>query len=114
MEQSGNGYLKVRVTLVEGAYPAIGAKVVIRGHGTRDGGLVRYTGIGGVTEAVMLPTVRESESLVPGAVRPYSVYDVSVEHDGCCPVNAYALPIFDGVTSLKTFDLLPEDEGEER
>ena len=111
MDQSGNGYIKIRVTTVGGTVPAEGASVVIT---DKTGGDMLYdlrTNRGGVTPTVMLPAPRMTESLTPGATRPYGVYDIRITKNGYVPVELYDVPIFDRVTSVQSVDLLPSDTG---
>ena len=109
MDQSGNGYIKIRVTTVGGTVPAAGASVKIT---DKIGGDMLYdlrTNMGGVTPTVMLPAPRETESLTPGAVRPYGIYDIRIIKEGYIPVELTDVPIFDRVTSVQSVDLLPAD-----
>ena len=110
-DQSGNGYLKMRITTVGGTVPADGATVIISESG-QNGGDVLYTlrtNRGGVTPTVMLPAPRMSESLTPGATQPYGLYDIRITRDGYIPVELDSVPIFDRVTSVQSVDLLPSD-----
>lgn len=115
MEQSGNGYLKVRVTTVGGTVPTVGAEVVISEY-TPAGGAdddVLYTlrtGRGGVTPTVMLLAPRMADSMAPGAAQPYGTYAIRVTKSGYYPVELAGVPVFDRVTSVQSVDLLPADE----
>ncbi len=109
-DYSGNGYLKIRVTTVGGTVPASGAAVTV----SDPVGEILYslrTGRGGTTPTVMLPAPRYAESMTPGAVQPYGLYDIRIEKNGYIPVSLTDVPVFDRVTSVQSVDLLPVDSG---
>ncbi len=116
MSESGSGYLKLRVTSAGGALPVSGAVVTISEYTTDGSGEVLYslrTNEGGLTDTVALPTVPASDSMRPGAERPYSVYSVIVKKDGYYPVEGVAVPIFDKIVALQPVNMIPITEAEQ-
>lgn len=117
MDYSGNGYIKVRVTSVGGTVPTAGAKVVISEYCTAGMGedevlFTLRTNASGNTPTVMLPAPRMAESMSPGGDRAYSLYAIRVTADGYYPVELSAVPVFDGVTSIQSVDLIPIGAGD--
>ncbi len=115
MDQSsypGEGLLIIRATGGNGAFPIEGAIVNISGrNGFDEGNGVIYslrTDQSGLTEAVALPAPAGSISLSPGSgVQPYSVYDITVTKNGYLDAENAGVQIFDGITAIQTFDMIP-------
>ena len=116
--ESGTGYLRVRVTSAGGSLPAEGAIVKIYNYneeGDDEAGDLIYslrTGSGGLTESVELPAPPVSESFEPGGAVPYSLYNISVTYSGYYPVEGVGVPIFDGIVAVQPVDLMPVSEAE--
>ena len=114
---SGEGYLKIRVTEAGGALPLKDAMVIIseytRDENDVDAGEVLYslrTDEGGLTPTIALPAPPSSESMSPGAYQPYSIYNVFVMLDGYVPVEGVGVPIFSGVTAIQPINMVPVSE----
>ncbi|MGN1346323.1 MAG: hypothetical protein ACI4V1_06030 [Eubacteriales bacterium] len=116
MNQSGNGFLRVRVTEASGTLPVEGAVVRISEYPEEDAaaeGELLYslrTDRDGLTPPVSLPAPPASETLTPGAAQPYAVYNLSVTYDGYYPVEGVGIPIFDRITAVQPINLLPLTE----
>lgn len=116
MNNSGNGFLRVRVTEAAGSLPVEGAVVRITeypGEDVSDEGALLYsmrTDASGLTPIVSLPAPPSGESLAPGAAQPYAVYNISVTYDGYYPVEGVGIPIFDRITAVQPIALLPYTE----
>lgn len=116
MEQSGKGYLKVRVTSVGEALPVKDALVVIREYKNDDEGDVLYslrTDIGGLTETVALSAPPAGDSLKPGGVKPYATYNIYVTKDGYYTVENVAVPVFENIVAVQSVNMIPltEEDG---
>ena len=113
MDKSGNGYLKIRVTEVGGTVPVENAAVTVSEKNEFTGEneilFALETDPDGNTRTVMLPAPRLSESLAPGSKQPYSLYTVHIEKEGFVPARLTSVPVFDGITSVQSVNLLPTD-----
>lgn len=114
----GEGYLRVNVTEVGGTIPIEGATVIITEYNDESGedsaGAVLHvlrTDEGGLTQTVALPAPSSGESLRPGSAQPYSLYNVTVLYEGYYPIEGVGVPVFEGVTSLQPFNLIPNGAG---
>ena len=71
----------------------------------------------GKTEKIEVPAPNVSYSLKPNeTVRPYSLYNISVYADGYFRQRSINVPVFEGITSVQQFNLIPlpvyMDEGD--
>ncbi len=108
----GEGRLIIRVTGGNGAFPIENAVVNVSGRNSDDEGSgIIYslrTDESGLTETVVLPAPSGSLSLTPqSGIRPYSVYDITVTKNGYLDSENAGVQIFDGITSIQTFDMIP-------
>ena len=113
MEYTGMGRLRIRVTEAGGALPVEGAVVTIAEYEDGGDGELLYslrTDSGGLTETVTLPAPPASDSLKPGASRPYALYNVDISYPGYYPVENVAIPVFDRITAVQPVNLLPLSE----
>lgn len=115
MSERGVGYLKIRATSAGGALPVEGALVRISEYSPEGSGAVLYslrTNDGGLTETVSLGAPPARESMMPGAARPYAVYNVTVTKDGYYPVESVAVPIFERIVAVQPIGMVPITEEE--
>ena len=110
----GMGYLIVRVFTAGGAIPLSGATVLVKSNeenGNR-GDLIAtlLTDRNGNTERIALPAPSRELSLSSGNIRPYATYNVEAYLDRYQQKDFYALPVFDGITSIQTVELIPLPE----
>ncbi len=116
MNQNGSGFLRIRVTEASGTLPIEGAVVRITEYPAedeRDTGRLLYSlrsDADGLTPVAALPAPPASQSMGPGAVQPYAVYNISVTYDGYYPVEGVGVPVFDRVTAVQPVNLLPYTE----
>ncbi len=108
----GEGKLIIRVSGGNGAFPIENAVVNVSGrNGNDEGSGIIYslrTDESGLTDVVVLPAPSGSLSLSPGAgVQPYSVYDITVTKNGYLDSENAGVQIFDGVTAIQNFDMIP-------
>ncbi len=110
----GSGQLTVKVTDGGVTLPIEGAIVTVSGRLSSDSGSgVIYslrTDESGTTETVELPAPDAASSLSPGGETPYGVYDVRVTKPGYISTENAGTQIFDGVTAIQRFSLIPESE----
>ena len=102
--QTGKGFLKVRVTTAGRTVPVNGAVVKIteysrdKTENSTDVGQILYslrTDERGLTQTVVLPAPPASESMKPGDPLPYALYNIYVTYDGYYSVEGIGVPIFD-------------------
>ncbi len=108
----GEGRLIIRVTGGGGAFPIENAVVNVSGRkNDEEGSGIIYslrTDESGLTETLTLPAPSGSFSLSPETgVRPYSVYDITVTKNGYLDSENAGVQIFDGITAIQTFDMIP-------
>ena len=118
VDNSGTGYLVVRVSTALGAIPLEGALVNIRSS-AEDRSLPRgsliaalRTNSDGLTARFALPAPPNSLAEFPGNAAPYAVYDLDVSLDGYSTQYFQSLPVFDTITSRQSVDMIPLPEGE--
>lgn len=111
-EDTGYGSLIVQTVTADGALPVAGAKVVISrmidGQETLQG--YDTTDISGRTRVFALPAPSAELSQVPGNLRPYASYIISVKADGFGDAKFRNVPIFSGIQSIQQVVLLPVPE----
>lgn len=61
----------------------------------------------GITDEIQLPTVSKDLSLTLENSNPYETYNVKVEYPGYLDMIAMNVPIFEGITSIQPFELIP-------
>ena len=107
------GLLQVRVATGNSAIPLTQATVVISravGDGEQ---LVRIlkTDNDGRTETIELPTYNRIGSESPNDVTAkFTLYNIYIDYPGYYPSRSMGVPIFGGVTSTQTFELIPLSE----
>lgn len=107
-QQSAEGKLSVRATTAGGVLPVPGATVTVRSaEGEEDFLQVAYTDENGRTPVFLLHTPPAATSLSPGIPHPYATYTVRVESDGFFSYESRNVPVFAGVHSIQTADLIP-------
>lgn len=116
LENSGNGDLKVRVTTGNGAIPIEGAVVHIRPYNVINQlgeSFTLRTDQSGNTETISLFAPPATLSKDPSNRElPYSEYVMTVIKDGFRTAENIALPVFDGIVSVQTVNLIPLTEYE--
>ena len=104
------GYIQVYVRTGDESAGVEGASVVV--SATVDGRrLIVAAGVSdgsGNLPRFEVPVPSASLSQTPGsAVRPYSLYDVSVTAQGYFNARSVDVPVFDGITSVQNFSMIP-------
>lgn len=109
----GLGYMIVRVSTARGAIPLEGATVTVSNYAPEfEGGrgdviAVYTTDRSGITPKIALKAPPRSLSMSPGNGRSYQTYNVTVAKEGYYSQNYINAPIFDGITSIQTADMIP-------
>ena len=110
---TGLGYMIVRVTTARGAIPLEGAVVMVGNYvsepeeGRGDIMATYKTDRSGVTEKFALPAPSRALSMSPGNGKSYQTYNLSVSKDGYFTQSYINAPVFDGITSIQSADMIP-------
>ncbi len=115
-ENNNFGKLIVRARTAGGTIPVEGAMVYIRSY-INDAGdesdviFSLRTNVDGETATVELPAPPRQNSLIPDSEgNEYSGYNVEVRKNGYYTVENIDVPIFEGITSIQTAELIPHNE----
>lgn len=108
--EQGTGYIEVRVTTGRGAVPVEGASVIISSGGNGKQEIIRIltTNSSGNTGRTALPAPKRSGAQTQEALNDYSIYNVSVYFKSFFREESQDIPVFDGITSVQSFDLIPK------
>lgn len=110
---TGYGYMIVRVTTARGAIPLEGATVTVQNYdpefekGRGDVIAVYTTGDSGLTEKFSLPAPSGALSMSPGNGKSYESYILTVTKGGYYRQEYVNVPVFEGITAIQTADLIP-------
>ena len=115
-DTSGMGYMIVRVTTARGAIPLEGAVVTVSDYlpeDEKERGNAIYTlktNASGLTDKFALPAPPRALSMSPGNGKSYLTYNIAVTKDGYYQQNYINAPVFDGITSIQTADMIPRSD----
>lgn len=108
LNNSGSGYLILRTTTARSSVPVPGALITIRDPDAEKTKIISLiTDSNGMSEKISLPAPHKSLNESNNTIRPQSFYIVEITSDGYIPLINQLLPIFDGITTYQTFDLIP-------
>ena len=107
------GYLVVRVSTARGAIPLENATVSIRGATPQNSGIIYSleTDVSGLTPRLLLPTPPKDNSLSPDQGTPYSLWSIDVFCKGFITARYESVPVYSGITSVQSAELIPLSEG---
>ena len=107
------GYLVVRVSTARGAIPLEDATVSIRGSTEQNSGVVYSleTDASGLTPRLPLPAPPRANSLTPNQDVPYSLWSIDVFCKGFITARYESVPVYAGITSVQSAELVPLSEG---
>ena len=107
------GYLVVRVSTARGAIPLEDATVSIRGTTEASSDIIYSleTNESGLTPRLPLPTPPRENSLSPSQDTPYSLWSISVFKKGYVSASYEGVPVYSGITSIQSAELVPLSEG---
>ena len=113
------GYMIVRVTTARGAIPLEGATVIVSDYfpeDVKERGNAIYTlttNSSGLTDKFALPAPPRELSQSPGNGKSYQTYNIAVAKDGYYQQNYINAPVFEGITSIQSADMIPlSDNGQ--
>ena len=109
LENPASGTIKTQVFTARGAYPVEQAQVDLYKVFPEGDYLIsrQYTDRSGQVNPVTVPVYQRSLSESPGDSTPYVSYRVAVTHPGFADVVIEQVPVFEGVTSLQSVNLIP-------
>ena len=107
------GYLVVRVSTARGAIPLENATVSVRGSAQQNSGIIYslQTNVSGLTPRLPLPTPPKDNSLSPDQGTPYSLWSIDVFCKGFITARYESVPVYSGITSVQSAELIPLSEG---
>lgn len=110
LENPATGYLRVQTLTARRAYPVKDSYVMVTKNldsGKSQVFSVNTTDESGLTPVIELPAKDKEESETPDSSVPYAVYTIIVDHEGFLPMIFHNVPVFEGVVSMQTADLIP-------
>lgn len=108
--KSGVGYLTFKTRTAQSALPVENVRITVSGSeaGNTEPIVTVISDRNGNTERIALPTPPRMESMSPGFNgEPFSRYNVRAEAEGFYPSEFFGAPVFEGVTSVQTINLIP-------
>ena len=109
LENPASGTIKTQVFTARGTYPVEQAQVDLYKVFPDGDYLIsrQYTDRSGQVNPVTVPVYQRSLSESPGDSTPYVSYRIAVTHPGFADVVIEQVPVFEGVTSLQSVNLIP-------
>ena len=109
LENPASGTIKTQVFTARGAYPVEQAQVDLYKVFPDGDYLIsrQYTDRSGQVNPVTVPVYQRSLSESPGDSTPYVSYRIAVTHPGFADAVIEQVPVFEGVTSLQSVNLIP-------
>lgn len=103
------GELIVRTVTAGGALPVAEVNITVRGADRQNSGVLYQikSDQSGNSQVLTLPTPSAALSKTPGNLTPYATYDLLLEKEGYFLHEAKNIPVFGGVTSLQTVEMIP-------
>ena len=109
LENPASGTIKTQVFTARGTYPVEQAQVDLYKVFPDGDYLIsrQYTDRSGQVNPVTVPVYQRSLSESPGDSTPYVSYRIAVTHPGFADAVIEQVPVFEGVTSLQSVNLIP-------
>ena len=108
-----HGYIIIKATTAGGALPVENAIVTIRDLEDRIIS-VSFTDRSGLTQKVKVLAPPKSNSQSPGsALPPFYAYNIDTDKEGYISVRDVDVPVYPGITSVQSVELIPLSEGNE-
>lgn len=105
------GTLKVQVFAADRVYPVSAAKVTVSDYESGRELFTGYTDVDGIAQSITLPAPNPELSETPAREKPYSQYNITVEHSRFFPRKFIGVPVFAGITSVQNVQLVPTEGG---
>ena len=107
------GYIIVKATTAGGALPVERAIVTVRDLDDRILS-VSFTDGSGLTQRIKVLAPPKSNSESPSAdLPPFYAYNIDTDKEGYVSVRNVDVPVYPGITSVQTVELMPLSEGNE-
>lgn len=108
------GFLQVKVSGGEEAFPIEGAIVLISPNDGEENGVIYSlrTDNSGLTDKIGLDTKSAALSERPEEETPYLTYNAEIKKEGYYVSNIMNIPIFEGITATLPVNLVPLGLGE--
>ncbi len=106
------GTLKVQVFAADQSYPIGSALVTVTGSDDKKQYFKGYTDTSGIVDDISLPSVRDPSPDLPTDLPSFIKYDITVEHPRFTTNNYLDVPVFAGIKSIQTVQLVPIGNGE--
>lgn len=106
-ECEATGSLKVQVFAANAVYPVSSALVTVYKSSTDEKVFEGYTNTSGIVEPISLCTVLPEKTDAPSFQKPFSQYDILVEHPCFVSAKYIGAPIFENIESIQTVSLVP-------
>ena len=106
------GYLVVRVSTARGAIPLENATVSVRGSDAASSGIFYSleSDQSGLTPKLPLPAPPRSISQSPSNEISFSLWNIDVFSDGFITAHYTNVPVYSGITSIQSAELVPLPE----
>ena len=106
------GFLIVEAKTANGALPIENALVYIYKNDTENNDVLYSlrTDNNGRTQKIALETKDKNLSMSPGNEIPFSTYNIVIRADGYYYSSKSNVPVFEGITSIQTANLIPLSE----
>ncbi len=106
------GSLKVQVFAADQVYPVTAANVKVFKPDNGKMLFQGYTDTSGIVDDISLPTPSGELSESPTRLKPYAQYDVTVDHPRFISRKYVGVPVFEGIKSVQTVQLVPTENGD--
>lgn len=105
------GFLIAEARTANGAIPVEGARVYVYPSDNESDVIYSLrTDASGRTEKVALDTKSKELSMEPGNEQPFAIYNITATAEGYYSSDKSRVPIFEGITSILPFNLVPLGE----
>lgn len=106
--QKGTGRLRVQVYASDQVYPISAAEVLVYDKNGKE--VFRgYSNASGIVSNILLEAPAKVYSDAPSFVRPYAQYDITVKHPRYATRKYIGVPVFPGIESIQTVQLVPSE-----
>ncbi len=109
------GFLRVETFASTGLYPVSNSRVVVYKNIDGQNYYIYdlFTDASGILDNLELPAPDKNLSLSPddNGIIPYATYNVYVEHPNFTPMHFENVPVFDGIVSIQSVEMIPVVNG---